>query len=78
VEDLDGEVLPLLAEDLLLLLAEDLAGAVVRIDDVVSDLELDRLDLTDLEALQVVFFDYFGNGALLLQAWPPPAGAAVV
>jgi hypothetical protein len=78
VEDLDGEVLALLAEDLLLFLAEDLAGPVMRIDDVVADLELDRLDLTDLEALQVVFFDYFGNGALLLQAWPPPAGATVV
>jgi hypothetical protein len=78
VEDLDGEVLALLAEDLLLLLAEDLAGPVMRVDDVVADLELDRLDLTDLEALQVVFFDYLRNGALLLQAWPPPAGAAVV
>jgi hypothetical protein len=78
VEDLDGEVLALLAEDLLLLLPEDLAGPVMRVDDVVADLELDRLDLTDLEALQVVFFDYFGNGALLLQAWPPPAGAVVV
>ena len=45
VEDLDREVLALLAEDLLLLLLEDLAGAVVRIDDVVADLELDVLDL---------------------------------
>jgi hypothetical protein len=57
VQDLDGEVLALLAEDLLLLLLLDLAGAVMRVDDVVSDLELDRLDLAEFEALQVVFFD---------------------
>jgi hypothetical protein len=78
VQDLDGEVLPLLAEDLLLLLLEDLAGSVMRVNDVVADLELDRLYLAELEAVQVVFFDYFRNGALLLQARPPPAGAAVV
>jgi hypothetical protein len=78
VQDLDGEVLPLLAEDLLLLLLEDLAGSVMRVNDVVADLELDRLYLAELEDVQVVFFDYFRNGALLLQARPPPAGAAVV
>jgi hypothetical protein len=45
VEDLDREVLALLAEDLLLLLLEDLAGPVMRIDDVVPDLVLDLGDL---------------------------------
>jgi hypothetical protein len=59
VEDLDREVLALGAEDLLVLLLEDLAGSVMGVDDVVADLEFDRLDLTgDLEVLQVVF-DYF-------------------
>ena len=45
VEDLDREVLALLAEDLLRFLLEDLAGPVMRVDDVVADLELDVLDL---------------------------------
>jgi len=68
VEDLDGEVLPLLTEDLLDLLLEDLAGSVVRIDDVVADLEQDVLDLGAFEVLDLLCFDYFGNGVLLLQA----------
>jgi hypothetical protein len=72
VQDLDGEVLAPLAEDLLLLLLEDLAGAVMRVYDVVADLEVEAFDLTaDLEVLQVVFDD-FGNGALLLEARPRP------
>jgi hypothetical protein len=41
VQDLDRQVLTLLAEDLLLLLLQDLAGAVVRIDDLVADLIVD-------------------------------------
>jgi hypothetical protein len=67
VEDLDGEVLPPLTEDLLLLLLEDLAGAVMRIHDVVADLELDVLDLDNgLEVLlRGCFLDRFGNDALL-------------
>jgi hypothetical protein len=70
VQDLDGEVLAPLAEDLLVLLLEDLAGAVMRVYDVVSDLEVEAFDLTaDLEVLQVVFDD-FGNCALLLRARP--------
>jgi hypothetical protein len=70
VQDLDREVLAPLAEDLLALLLEDLAGAVMRVDDVVADLELEAFDLTaDLEVLQVVFDD-FGNGALLLGPGP--------
>jgi hypothetical protein len=52
VEDLDREVFPLLAEDLLLLLLQDLAGPVMRVDDVIADLVLDLLRLPrDLEAL---------------------------
>jgi hypothetical protein len=61
VEDLDGEVLALLTEDLLDLLLEDLAGAVMRIDDVVAYFELDVLDLGALEILDLVCFGYFGN-----------------
>jgi hypothetical protein len=68
VEDLDREVLAHLTQDRLVLLLEDLAGPVVRVDDVVADLEQDVLDLGYLEVLDVLFFDYFGNGALLLQA----------
>jgi hypothetical protein len=65
VEDLDGEVLPLLTEDLLALLLEDLAGAVVGIDDVVAHLECDVLDLDlDLEVLDVLFDNGFGNDVL--------------
>jgi len=66
VEDLDGEVLALLTEDLLGLFLEDLAGAVMRIDDVVADLEPDVLDLGALEILDLLCFGYFGNRDLLL------------
>jgi hypothetical protein len=68
VEDLDGEVLPLLTEDLLDLFLEDLAGAVMGVDDVVPDLEPDVLDLGAFEVLDLLCFDCLGNGALLLQA----------
>jgi hypothetical protein len=52
VQDLDRQVLTLLAEDLLLLLLQDLAGPVVRVDDVIADLILDLLGLPrDLEVL---------------------------
>jgi hypothetical protein len=65
VEDLDGEVLLLVTEDLLGLLLEDLAGPVMGIDDVVADLELDQLGLDgDLEVLDLLF-DYVGNDCLL-------------
>ncbi|MGI8573223.1 MAG: hypothetical protein ACR2L9_11450 [Solirubrobacteraceae bacterium] len=68
MEDLDGEVLPALAEEVLLLLLEDLTGPVMRIYDVVSDLELDVLELRDqVEVLELVF-DYFGQGVLLVRA----------
>jgi hypothetical protein len=52
VEDLDREVLALLAENFLLLLLDDLAGPVMRVYDVVADLVLDLLGLPrDLEVL---------------------------
>jgi hypothetical protein len=41
VEDLDRQVLAVLAEDLARVLLEDLARTVVGIDDVVADVELD-------------------------------------
>ena len=43
MQDLDREVLAALAEDLLNLLCADLARAMMRIDDVVAELELDVL-----------------------------------
>jgi hypothetical protein len=55
VQDLDGQVLTLLAEDLLLLLFQDLAGPVMRVYDVIADLILDLLRLPrDLELLDGV------------------------
>jgi hypothetical protein len=44
VQDLDGEVLALLAEHLAQFLLEDLASAVMGVHDVVAALELDVLD----------------------------------
>jgi hypothetical protein len=68
VKDLDGEVLALLTEDLLVLLLDDLAGPVMRIDNVVTELELDVLDFSDdleiLEKLRV--FGDIGDGSVLL------------
>jgi len=66
VEDLDGEVLPTLAEEVLLLLLQDLAGPVVGIDDVVPDLELDVLELRDQVKVLKLVFDCFGQGVLLV------------
>jgi hypothetical protein len=45
VEDLDRQILAALAEDLLLLLLDHLAGPVMGIDHMVADLEVDVLDL---------------------------------
>jgi hypothetical protein len=57
VKDLDREVLAALAENLLLLLAKHLAGAVVGIDDAVPNLEFDeRNRLSSLEILFQVLF----------------------
>jgi hypothetical protein len=71
VQDLDGEVLTLLTEHLLALLLQDLAGAVVRVDDVVAELELDVLDLPLLECLEKLLFDLVSDGPVLLVIGPP-------
>jgi hypothetical protein len=65
VEDLDGEVLALLTEHRALLLLEHLSGPVMRVHDVVPELELDVLDLAfDLEILKQLF-SLVRNGVLL-------------
>jgi len=63
VEDLDREVLALLAEDLLRFLLEDLPCPVVGVDDVVAYVVLlvRRLTLEDLDCLLPLCF---GNGWL--------------
>jgi hypothetical protein len=61
VQDLDGEVLALLTEHLLDFLLEDLPGPVMRIDDVVADLEIDVDDLGDVEVFQDLLFGAAGN-----------------
>jgi hypothetical protein len=67
VKDLDREVLALLAEDLLVLLLDDLAGAVMGIDDVVTELELDVLDFPDdLEVFEELLFGDIGDDSVLL------------
>jgi hypothetical protein len=45
---------------------------VVRIDDVVTELELDVLDRTVRQVLQQLLFDGFGNDVLLgwRRRWP--------
>jgi hypothetical protein len=45
VEDLDGQILAALAEDLLLLLLDHLTGPVMGVDHMVADLEVDVDDL---------------------------------
>jgi hypothetical protein len=64
VEDLDREVLTLLAEHDPLLLLQDLARAVMGIDDAVAQLELDvlELDLGRLEVLNQLIVGVLGNG----------------
>jgi hypothetical protein len=74
VEDLDREVLALLAEDVLLFLLDDLAGPVMRVHDVVAHGEVDALDLAaDVEVFELVGI---GDGVLLVRVRPragPPA-----
>jgi hypothetical protein len=54
VEDLDREVLAYLTEDVLLLLLDNLAGTMMRVHDVVADLEVDVDELAlDLEILDL-------------------------
>jgi hypothetical protein len=73
VKDLDREVLAYLTEDVLLLLLDDLAGAMMRIDDVVTDLELDVFGLDgDLEVvLDLLDLRCLGDGL-------PPLGVRTV
>jgi hypothetical protein len=73
VEDLDRQVLALLAEDRLHLLLDDLAGPVVGVDHVVVDLVDDVLGLSrDLEILdELVLPVCIGDGASLLGFWTP-------
>jgi hypothetical protein len=67
VEDLDGEVLALLTEDLLVLLLDDLTRAVVGIDDVVAELELDVLHLADnVKLFEQLLFGGIGDDSVLL------------
>jgi hypothetical protein len=78
VEDLDGEVLLDLTQDVLVLLLDDLAGPVMRVDDVVTDGEVDALDL----AADVQVFELVGigaDGALLGRVGPvgPPTGLSL-
>jgi hypothetical protein len=65
VEDLDRQVLAPLAEDLASLLLEDLARAVVGIDDVVADVEFDDGNLGD-EVLDLLVDALLRNRSFLL------------
>jgi hypothetical protein len=56
MEDLDGQILAALAEDLLLFLLDHLARPVVGVDDVVADLKIDVDEL----ALDLEIFDLDG------------------
>jgi hypothetical protein len=65
VQDLDGEVLALLAEHLLHLLLEDLSSPMMGVDDLVTDLVARRLEI-DLEVLdEVLLNQYVANDSLL-------------
>ena len=69
MKDLDRQVLALLPEDLLLFLLEDLSRTVVRVNDVVTDLEIDALGLDD-KVLDLLF-RYVGNGSSSFNAGGP-------
>jgi hypothetical protein len=75
VKDLDREVLARLAEHLLLLLLEDLPGAVMRVDDLVADLVVtDGLDgLDDRSRLDVRCLRNGGPPSVVRSALPAPA-----
>jgi hypothetical protein len=75
VKNLDREVLAYLAEDVLLFLLYDLAGPVMGIDDVVTDLELDVLGLDDdLQVLELLDLGCLRDGVLLGVKDGPAAG----
>jgi hypothetical protein len=77
VEDLDREVLALLAEDVLLFLLDDLAGTVVRVDDVVADGEVDALDLAaDVQVVELIGIG--ADGVLLGRVGPACRATGVV
>jgi hypothetical protein len=66
MKDLDREVLPHLAEDLLLLLLDDLPGPMMGIDDVVTDAEVDALRLAgDVQVLDLLGRCLGGDDVLL-------------
>jgi hypothetical protein len=65
VQDLDREVLALLAEDLPALLLEDLACPVMGVDDVVADVEFDDRDL-DFKVLDLLVDALLRNRSFLL------------
>jgi hypothetical protein len=51
----------------------------MRINDIVTELELDVLDRPGLEILQQLLFDGFGNGVLLvLECRPRPTANGYV
>jgi len=67
VQDLDRQVLARLAQDRLLLLLDDLARTMVRIDDVVPDLVDDQLGLaSDLKVFDGFFSGNVGRQGVLL------------
>jgi hypothetical protein len=72
VKDLDRQVLALLTQYFLLLLLEDLAGAVMRVDDAIADLVVEEGRLTaELEVRNGLVNSCFGNGG------PPSSTSAV-
>ena len=58
VKDVDRQVVALLTQQLLRLLLEHDSSAVVRVDDVVSDLELDQRNIDDFEVGDRRLVDY--------------------
>jgi hypothetical protein len=71
VKDLDGQVLALLAEDLLDLLLQDLARSVVWVDHVVPDLVGDVGNLTGYFEVRDLLLDYVADDALLVDFCTP-------
>jgi hypothetical protein len=79
VQDLDRQVVARLTQDVLGLLLDDRAGAVMRVDDRVADLEVDalRLALEVLQDLLLVDVGRVGNGNVLLNQWRAVGGPPV-
>jgi hypothetical protein len=67
MKDLDGQVLALLAEHLLHLLLENLAGSMMGLDELVADL-IDRRLTVDVEVLDELLFQHcFADDVPLLR-----------